>query len=85
MVKWRWNIILWNKLWKENKAKIYKYNVKENKEEVYVDNIEGICTYFMPNGDNVLLLSSQGDKFNLSYYNKKTIASKNKWRSKPNI
>ncbi|ACA53609.1 hypothetical protein FDC45_13155 [Clostridium botulinum] len=56
---------------KENKAKIYKYNVKENKEEVYVDNIEGICTYFMPNGDNVLLLSSQGDKFNLSYYNKK--------------
>ncbi|MCS4524174.1 hypothetical protein JTT07_09620 [Clostridium botulinum] len=45
---------------KENKAKIYKYNVKENKEEVYVDNIEGICTYFMPNGDNVLLLSSQG-------------------------
>ncbi len=56
---------------KENKAKIYKYNVKENKEEVYVDNIEGICTYFMPNGDDVLLLSRQGDKINLSYYNKK--------------
>ena len=56
---------------KENKAKIYKYNVKENKEEVYVDNIEGICTYFMPNGDDVLLLSRQGDKINLFYYNKK--------------
>ncbi|CBZ03731.1 hypothetical protein H04402_01923 [Clostridium botulinum H04402 065] len=25
----------------------------------------------MPNGDNVLLLSRQGDKFNLSYYNEK--------------
>ncbi|MHB9940289.1 hypothetical protein CF065_01295 [Clostridium sporogenes] len=56
---------------KENKAKIYKYNVKENKEEVYVDNIEGICTYFMPNRDDVLLLSRQGDKINLFYYNKK--------------
>lgn len=56
---------------KDNKAKIYKYNVKENKEEVYVDSIEGICTYFMTNGEDVLLLSRQGDKYNLSYYNKK--------------
>ncbi|EJO5346966.1 hypothetical protein NRP93_001032 [Clostridium botulinum] len=56
---------------KDNRAKIYKYNVKENKEQVYVDNIKGISTYFMINGENVLLLNRQGDKYNISYYDKK--------------
>ncbi len=50
--------------------------LKKIKEEVYVDNIEGICTYFMINGENVLLLSREGDKYNLSYYNKKDNAFK---------
>ncbi|WP_251859471.1 hypothetical protein [Clostridium sp. Marseille-Q2269] len=56
---------------KKDKAKIYKYNLKDNKEEVYVDNITGLCTYFIPKGDNVLLLTRMGDKYNLSYYSKK--------------
>lgn len=43
---------------KENKkdtGKIYKYNLDTTKEDVYLDNIQGYCTYFYPIKDSSIL------------------------------
>jgi hypothetical protein len=49
---------------------IFKYNTKEHKEEMYVGNIKGYCTYFMPLGDKILILSRDIEENKLYIYNK---------------
>ncbi|NSJ92923.1 hypothetical protein G7A79_28085, partial [Coprococcus sp. MSK.21.13] len=44
---------------------IFKYDFKEEKEELYIKDIEGFCTYFYPIEDKLLILSTLGDKTNL--------------------
>lgn len=51
---------------KENRQiGIFKYNFKDEKEEIYVKDIEGFCTYFFPIEDDLLILSTSGDKTHL--------------------
>lgn len=49
---------------------IFKYNTKEHKEEMYLDNINGYCTYFMWLENIVLILSKNIEENKLYLYNK---------------
>ncbi|KZL94198.1 hypothetical protein [Clostridium magnum] len=55
----------------KNSTKIYLYNFSSNKEEVYLDNMNGYCMYFTPIDKDILFLASQEDKFKLYYYDSK--------------
>ena len=57
---------------KTDSDKIYKYNFTSKKEEVYLDKINGYCTYFTVEKGNILFFSKLGDDTNLSYYYKNT-------------
>lgn len=61
---------------KVDSDKIYKYNFTNKKEEVYLDKINGYCTFFTVENGNILYFSKLGDDTNLSYYNKNTGISK---------
>lgn len=52
----------------KNSNKIYSYDFNSNKEEVYLDNIDGYCMYFTPINKDILFLARQGDKLKLYYY-----------------
>lgn len=52
----------------KNSNKIYLYDFISNKEEVYLDNINGYCMYFTPINKDILVLTRQGDKSKLYYY-----------------
>lgn len=54
---------------KKNSDKIYSYDFNNNKEEVYLDNINGYCTYFVPIGKNILFLAQKGEGQLLYYFN----------------
>ncbi|NEZ46332.1 hypothetical protein FDF74_03785 [Clostridium niameyense] len=53
-------------------SKIYKYNFREKKEEPYVGDIKGYCSYIVPVKDDVVFISRDNDKSNLYYYKKTT-------------
>jgi len=52
----------------KNSAKVYLYDFSSNKEEVYLENMDGYCMYFTAINKNVLFLIRQGDKLKLCYY-----------------
>ncbi|WP_027624696.1 hypothetical protein [Clostridium lundense] len=49
---------------------IFKYNIKDHKEEMYLDNIQGYCTYFMYLNNNMLIFSKNIEENKLYLYNK---------------
>ncbi|WP_125152236.1 hypothetical protein [Clostridium rectalis] len=51
------------------KKGIYKYNTETKKENVYLENMDGYCMYFMYFDNKLLVLSSNRDKDNLYIYN----------------
>lgn len=53
----------------KNSDKIYLYDFSKDREQVYLDGIRGYCTYFVPIGNNLLILSRDQDEVNLYYYN----------------
>lgn len=53
----------------KNSNKIYLYDFKSNKEEIYLDNINGYCMYFTPINKDILFLARQGNESKLYYYN----------------
>lgn len=56
-----------------NSAKIYKYSVKESKEEVYFDKLDDYCKYFFPIGNRgLIILENSLDDYKLYYYDFKT-------------
>lgn len=60
----------------ENKvAGIFKYNVKNNNEELYVNSIKGYYTYFLPCEDNLVVLSRDENNNTLYVYNKEKASS----------
>ncbi len=61
----------------KNSDKIYSYDFNTNKEEVYLDDINGYCTYFVPMGNNILFLAKEGDSQSLYYFDaeKSTVKS----------
>ncbi len=63
-------------LGKKNSNKIYMYDFKLDREEIYVDNINGYCIYFTPIKNNVLILGRQGNKEELYYYNRDSKTAK---------
>ncbi|BDR75821.1 hypothetical protein [Clostridium tetani] len=51
---------------KENReVGIFQYDFKDEKEEIYVKDIDGFCTYFFPIEDNLLIQATLGDKTHL--------------------
>ncbi|MGE5629253.1 MAG: hypothetical protein ACM3X7_14290, partial [Solirubrobacterales bacterium] len=60
---------------KSDSIKIYKYNFESNKEEVYLENIEGYCTYMLKAGNGLVYLKENADGRELVYYDK-TLGSK---------
>lgn len=44
---------------------IFKYDFKKEEEELYVKDIDGFCTYFSPIEDNLLILTTLGEKTKL--------------------
>jgi Tol biopolymer transport system component len=52
----------------KNSDKIYEYDFNNNRESVYLDNINGYCMYFAPIGENILFSAKMGDKSTLYYY-----------------
>jgi hypothetical protein len=60
----------------KNSNKIYSYNFSSNKEEVYLDNMNGYCMYFTPINKDILFLVSQGDELKLYYYDSEEKKSK---------
>lgn len=50
------------------KGEIYKYNFKENKEEQFLNAINGYCVFFMPVGGNIFYLEKENDESRLCYY-----------------
>lgn len=56
---------------------IFKYNTKDHKEETYLDNIQGYCTYFMYLNNNILILSKNIEENKLYLYNKENNESIN--------
>lgn len=55
----------------KNSNKIYVYDFSTNKEEVYLDNINGYCMYFVPVNKDILFVARQVDGSRLYYYNSK--------------
>lgn len=55
----------------DSSGKIYKYNIREKKQEVYLENIYGYCLYLMNINDGILYLMKNGDQTNIDYYNSK--------------
>lgn len=55
---------------KSDSIKIYRYNFESNKEEVYLDNIEGYCTYMLKAGNGLVYLKENADGTELVYYDK---------------
>lgn len=55
----------------KNSNKIYLYDFSSNKEEVYLDNIDGYCMYIAPVNSGVLFLARKDDKSKLYYYDSK--------------
>jgi hypothetical protein len=53
---------------KSDSDKIYSYDFDSNKEEVYLDNTNGYCLYFIPIGNNILFISRQGDSQAVYYF-----------------
>ncbi|GAA0723859.1 lipoprotein [Clostridium malenominatum] len=51
-------------------AGIFKYNVKNSEEELYVNSIKGYYTYFLPCGDNLIILSRDENNNMLYFYDK---------------
>lgn len=61
---------------KKNSQKIYIYDFSKDKEEVYLDGINGNCVYFTPMKNGTLILNSNVDGEQLYYYDIKTKAAK---------
>lgn len=59
----------------ESSGKIYKYNIKDKKEEVYLESMDGYCLYLLPINDGIVYLKKSGDKTEIDYFNNK-ISSK---------
>lgn len=53
---------------KDNISAIFKYNVNNDKEETYMENIRGYCMYFKSFEEGILILSRTKDDDNLSFY-----------------
>ncbi|MTK11133.1 MAG: hypothetical protein F8N39_03280 [Clostridiaceae bacterium] len=53
---------------KSDSDKIYSYDFDSNKEEVYLDNTNGYCLHFIPIGNNILFISSQGNSQSIYYF-----------------
>lgn len=51
-----------------NSTKMYLYDFSSNKEEVYLENMNGYCMYFTVINKNILFLTRQGEKLKLCYY-----------------
>lgn len=62
---------------KKNSQKIYMYDLKKDKEEVYLDGINGNCVYFHPMKNGTLILSSKGYSQQLYYYDIESKTAKN--------
>lgn len=60
-------------------GRIYKYNFEKNSEEVYIDNIEGFCSYMVTAGEGLVYLkeSEKGPELIFFYKGKNTILSEN--------
>lgn len=52
----------------KNSNKVYLYDFNSNKEEVYLDNIDGYCLYFAPINKDILFLARQVDGVKLYCY-----------------
>ncbi|MBV4415231.1 DUF5050 domain-containing protein [Clostridium tyrobutyricum] len=59
-----------SKAGEKNSTKIYAYNIENNKESQYYDNINGYCMYVFPVNNNILYVSGIGDNQFLYYYDK---------------
>jgi hypothetical protein len=55
----------------KNSTKIYLYDFNSNTEKVYLDNINGYCTYMAPVNNGILLLTKKDDQYQLYYYESK--------------
>ncbi|NMM61397.1 hypothetical protein HBE96_01515 [Clostridium sp. P21] len=61
----------------KNSQKIYVYDFNKDKEEVYLNDINGTCIYFIAMKNGILILSRQRDTQQLYYYNIEDKISKN--------
>ena len=57
---------------KKNSDAIYLYDFNKDREQVYLSDMGGYCTYFAAAGSNLLILLQNGSESNLYYYNHKT-------------
>jgi len=56
----------------EDSSKIYKYNIKDKKEEVFLENINGYCSYLLTVNDGIIYLKKSTDETQLDYFNTKS-------------
>ena len=54
---------------KQDSGRIYQYNLQNNTEKVYLDNIDGYCTYMVPAGKGLVYMKENENGSELLYFN----------------